>query len=537
MRGAPAADTGLTSTAPLAGPGLRALDWRYLLPRPVNGRFAHLVLFGAAPGVAERVRELGLADRVSEGEGDGADAVVALRGGRWTAAQVAQALGGDGVLYAELRAPWGAARWLRAVGVEPAASYSMSAAEGAYRAFVPVSVRGALPWLLRTRHVAPTPAAVLREHAARLLAAAGAGGVAGAATGVAVTGATGVYQGAAAAALAAARTRGVSSAALPLLLCAGGDRVICLPFEPGARVPSLVVKIPRSRAFGARVAAERGTMAAVRAALPGELAAAIAEPLGGHDEDGVEHTVERYLPGTMLMRTSGRWGRSAAARAEDLTIAASWLTRFHTATIADRAPWGSPAHEAWRRGTVAAYRQCFGPSAEAESLFAAAEQASAAAADRAVPIVWQHRDFTVWNLERDGDALRVLDWEGARPGPPLADLLHLLTSWFHVTRHAGSADGDARGFALALAALSEDQAAPPAAVAAVVRYCDALALDRRLRLPLAVYFATELAVRRADLLRSLGHDDVASPAVNPYRALVGVLARHGGRIAADSARI
>src|SRR6478672_10860387 len=50
-------------------------------------------------------------------------------------------------------------------------------------------------------------------------------------------------------------------------------------------------------------------------------------------------------------------------------------------------------------------------------------------AGEAVPVVWQHRDYAVWNLARSGDELAVLDWEGARPGPPLCDMLYLATTW------------------------------------------------------------------------------------------------------------
>ena len=49
--------------------------------------------------------------------------------------------------------------------------------------------------------------------------------------------------------------------------------------------------------------------------------------------------------------------------------------------------------------------------------------------DETLPLVWQHADFGPPNLYLDNEKVSVIDWETARRGPALQDLLYLVADW------------------------------------------------------------------------------------------------------------
>src|SRR6185295_8532168 len=141
-----------------------------------------------------------------------------------------------------------------------------------------------------------------------------------------------------------------------------------------------------------------------------------------------------------------------------------------------------------------------------------------------VPTVWRHRDFTPWNLLRDGSALAVVDWEGAQPGPPLCDLLHFAALWQQAARRVF--DGAERRPAR-LAAFGElfvrdgGGDLEESARRAITVYCRRLALGPQLLPVLLVATWAELAVR------------LAAPGgreATPEAAFVGALAAGAERL-------
>jgi aminoglycoside phosphotransferase (APT) family kinase protein len=102
------------------------------------------------------------------------------------------------------------------------------------------------------------------------------------------------------------------------------------------------------------------------------------------------------------------------------------------------------------------------------------------------PIVWQHRDFTPWNVLRNsGGHLSVLDWEGARPGPALFDLLHFVSHWDEMEADAVTPEERLRAFVRGA----------PASRREIARYCERLGIDPRFVPLLMVYTRVEIALR------------------------------------------
>jgi len=191
-------------------------------------------------------------------------------------------------------------------------------------------------------------------------------------------------------------------------------------------------------------------------------------------------------------------------RLSDLRLAAEWLGSFHVATTRERRRWGARENEEWLASYFSRYADAYGESSAERALRSRAIAEAERVAGVSLPIVWQHRDFAVWNLARAGDSLAVLDWEGARLGPPLCDLLHLVTTWDTVIRRP---TGQAQELHHLDALLLRDPGDEPyrrAARGAIERYMARLDLDARLFPILLLHHRLELAVRRADQIVDQG---------------------------------
>jgi aminoglycoside phosphotransferase (APT) family kinase protein len=69
---------------------------------------------------------------------------------------------------------------------------------------------------------------------------------------------------------------------------------------------------------------------------------------------------------------------------------------------------------------------------------------AAAAVEDLLPIVWQHADFGPWNVYVAGDRIGVIDWEAARHGPAVADLLYFLMHWTSASARLDTDDARVR---------------------------------------------------------------------------------------------
>jgi aminoglycoside phosphotransferase (APT) family kinase protein len=143
-----------------------------------------------------------------------------------------------------------------------------------------------------------------------------------------------------------------------------------------------------------------------------------------------------------------------------------------------------------------------------------------------VPMVWQHRDYGVWNLARSGNALAVLDWEGARLGPPLCDMLYLATTWDIAIRRPARLEEEIGNFGALFLAPPRSDVYRIAARDAIRRYLTKLDLDVGLVPLLLLHHRLELAVRRVDQLDDRGAAPSGRRRGDVWVAAVELLAEH-----------
>jgi aminoglycoside phosphotransferase (APT) family kinase protein len=184
-------------------------------------------------------------------------------------------------------------------------------------------------------------------------------------------------------------------------------------------------------------------------------------------------------------------------------------------------------------GPFEAYRQVFGVTDLEDQLFSLTRAYVTSIAGRPLPIVLQHRDFTVWNIARNGRELAVLDWEGTRPGPALCDLLHFVAHWYDTVHHAYDEAARQRCFRRLLFEPVHGDPFRKPVHDMIAGYMDRLGMDRRFLPLLLVYTWVELALRRADQQRLQEEPHSDSRVSNRYRAFVAILAQHAEQLFSD----
>ena len=441
---------------------LERLDWRFLLPPPPGGVRSHAVLLGGPAGLPDAAREAGLALRVSAElpEGPDADLIAILHGSPVPPEVAVRSLRAGGAVYFESREMRAAAR-LRRCGLTVTGAWAVWPEPERWEVCLPLAAPAAVRWFARTLHPAPTFRERMIQEGLRLLPGRSAAALL-----------TRFFALTATAGPALSRPALLADPGLPpelrrddlepALVTHGRERVLVLPFPRRGSAPAGVLKVSRLPAFNAKTEEEQAGMARVRAALgdPGrETAAAL--PAGGgvirHGDLAVG--IEEYAAGRPLLLTGGRIA--------DLKLAASWLAALHRRTESGRSPWGEREIATWIEEPCAAFRRRFGSGRGEDRLFAAAREWADGLRGRPFPLVLRHRDFTPWNLLRDGGRLRVLDWEGVRPGPPLCDLLHFLTHWGELARRAVDPEARLRAFCDTLVAPRPDDPVAAAAARAI----------------------------------------------------------------------
>src|SRR5262249_543265 len=135
-----------------------------------------------------------------------------------------------------------------------------------------------------------------------------------------------------------------------------------------------------------------------------------------------------------LAVSSARRGTPVAHRIADLDRLVTWLSELHRQGDPGRAPWDDVRRSQWVEAPLEAYAESFGTRAGEDRLFAEVRRRAASLSGAALPTVWVHMDLNTWNVIRDGRDLTIIDWAGARAGPPLVDLLYLVTCWSHEAR-------------------------------------------------------------------------------------------------------
>lgn len=252
----------------------------------------------------------------------------------------------------------------------------------------------------------------------------------------------------------------------PMLLTGGHrsiNKVVALEFAPGHLRPSVVTKFARVAEAEPGVEREAAVLARLAEERPGvEGVPAFRQRVRRCGRAGV---AEGALEGdSMLDRLTPKSFPELARRVTDLLIELA----------------GGGADGGGQRTTLDEHLQFFEEhfgSALDEDQLATLRSASAAAAG--LPVVWEHRDCSPWNVilaTRDRPAL--LDWESAEPeGLPGLDLVYFLANGAFVLDKALE-EGTTRATYRRLL----DPTTPYGAVMATesARYCEALKLDASL---------------------------------------------------------
>jgi aminoglycoside phosphotransferase (APT) family kinase protein len=500
------------ATAPL-----RAIDWRFVMPAPLGGRFEALLLLGAGDDVAQRVLETGLARQVllEPPHAGGVDAIVALHTASAQVVPLVALLRPGGTLYLEAERKLSRSRFvtprslegvLRASGLTPMGSYAIAPHPSRAMLYLPLGARGAMRWYMTTVFNPSTPQRRLIELGLSGARWIGQQRIASLWPYFAVTAVAGPSSARAASVLAddGVRAQLPRERLLPLVLADAGNRAVVLPFTGAGAAPVAVLKVPKLPVFNERTENEQRTLVAIRRSLNGDLLRTVPDPRGVVDWNGVSVALESYTDGEPLKRSSGRWGARLSSKLEDLRLAADWLGEFHSQTAFARSLW-SPQHaEDWILRPLDDYEQAFGATAGERQLFERCRSEAAALVGSQFCTVWHHRDFNVWNVFRaDGEA-RVIDWEGGRPGPPLCDLLHFSMHWNEVVKRKLALPRALDAFRSLFLQRNVGDRAGAAVHEAIASYMRRVNVDSRFVPLLLVYTTVELALRRRTQLRDQG---------------------------------
>lgn len=514
--------------------GARQVDWHLLLPHA--GRpFDHLLLLGGSPAVEDTIVRLGIARRVSRqpSKDRKADAVVILAGATGDLDAAVAQLQEDGVLYWEVdrrtRAhmaitPRRALSRIASLGLTPTGSYWVKPGFPNRNMYLPLRAAGAFRWYLDTLFRTPTLARRAVKTAARHIATA-FGGTSAIVPCYAVTAVRGDARQPALVELARKATGSIEGENLEAVLLASGEadwsRIVVLLFEEGADRPKVAVKLPRLAAFNEQIEREHHVIAELDTIEPRPPV-----PRSSLFQwNGLSVSAETCVSGSSL---NSRIGSSKRAAIDDLRAAAGWMSSFHEQT-GERTPADGWLREHLVDGLCARYAQTLGLTEAESQLFDAMEGALRSVAGDTLPIVWQHADFGPWNVYRDGDNISVIDWEGGRRGPALADLLYFVTHWSRAIAGRETAAERLRHFEEMFLSSVPTGPAAYAIHREVSEYMRRVAIPPSLYVFILTYMLIEQALERADRLTRLGKAD-ALRGDNMYCEYLAAVARHANRL-------
>ena len=513
----------------------RRADWHWLLPQA--GRpFNHLVLLGGSPALKDTVLALGIARRVSLEPAPGceADAVVILAGATGGLDSAVAQLSENGALYWEIdrrtrehmaTTPARARKRLSAVGLTPTGSYWVKPGFPRRNMYLPLNAAGAWRWYVDTQFSTPTLMRRAVKRGAQVAASLLKGAHAFAPC-YAVTAVRGLRAGVPAmVALARQATQSAHRDHLEAVLLANGgadwSRIVVLLFEPGMTQPTAAIKLPRLAVFNEHIEREHNVLAELDAIEPRP-----AVPRSSLFRwNGLSISTETCVRGSSLNSRAGSSTRSALV---DLRIAAGWLSEFHERTAAR-----TPARD-WLQahlidGLCARYAELFGLNAAESHLFDAMSRALHSVANNGLPIAWQHADFGPWNVYRDHASTSVIDWEVARKGPALVDLLYFVVHWSRAIAARDTPAARLRDFEQMFLRSVPSGRAACAAQREVAEYMRRLEMPRSLYVFLLAYMLIEQAIDRAERLTSLGRTD-SFRRDNMYCGYVAAVAQNADRL-------
>jgi hypothetical protein len=527
----------------MRAPSLRSVDWRFLLPAPQprevrlqpdrGKKFQHLVLLGGSRDDEICVHNLALADRVSTTveQGTAADAVIVRAEATVSIEDAMRALVPGGVFYWEIDrrrkrylglTPARADRRMSALGLQVTDAYWVKPGFRDCTMYLPLAARGAFDWYLKTLYRPMTPLRRVVKGGLRALSASRA--LASTVPCYAVVGGRGRPSGPALLEQVSRERLAGIDRLQPVVLAHGAaewNRLAVLLFEPGSDRPSVALKFPRQATFNRGVESEHTLLRQLAWRLGPALRASIpASSLFYWDDLAV--AIETCVPGASL---SSRATNGAGA-VEDLCLVVDWLSSFHDATILETAPAAPWLREHLINGVCRDFVATFDATSTERDLFARLARHLETANLGTLPIVWQHTDLGPWNVYRDSNRISVIDWEIARRGPGLADLLYFVTHWS--TAVTGHLEGGARVRHFESLFFSSNDSTLSAAIhQGLAEYMQHAGIAPSLLPYLLVYTILEQALDRKHRFELM--DDVATASSrdgNRYIDCLDVVARH-----------
>jgi Ser/Thr protein kinase RdoA (MazF antagonist) len=309
------------------------------------------------------------------------------------------------------------------------------------------------------------------------------------------------------------------------------NRIAILLFAPQSTTPTAVLKIARRPALNLIVEGEHQHLQEISSAVDRVLQQSLPSSVLFHWKD-LAVAIESCVPGATL---NSRTGAPARELLQDLQLATAWLARFHHAT-SEMVP-----ARAWMTRRLVGelcpeYAATFGLTDAERHLFRLAAARLEALGPLQLPIVWQHADFGPWNVYRHQTQVSVIDWEGARRGPALSDLLYFTLHWSMQVTGTATSNARLKQFEALFCGGLPSEPFHRAILTEVAAYTRQTHLRDALIPLLLLYTVLEQAVDLARRHASFGPPAAGSRADNPYVGYVRVLARHAHRLLGSEAR-
>jgi hypothetical protein len=529
-------------------PLLRHADWRWLLPPPRNRAFDHLVLWGGSEALAELLLSDGIAKRIScDDPGPGAADAVVLLHGSGTYPRLDRAvsmLGPDGVLYAEIdrrtsdgplrRSPARLHAALNRMGMSVTGMYWIQPSFRTRQTYIPIDRTGPLDWYLRTSAASSSRLAWMRTMTQRALLPFRRSAAVRLIRRYAVTAVAGptATRPQLSHLVREALPRELRAEPLHAVVVTNGaddlDRIVVLPFSDTGSRPLAVVKFPRLPDRNFLVEAEHQALDSLQPLLDDATRDALPRSFGLSRWGELSVGAESYVEGRSLAARSRSPMRSVRRKTQDFRLAAEWLTAFHLQAQAAQRSWAEADWDEHVRQPLHAYCEAYGRTPAEARLFSAVEAQRSVLLGTRLPLVWQHYAFAPWNVLRDGDRLRVFDWEGAALGLPLLDLWYFAVKWNEDVANARSESARLLAFRTLIGECSRPNTVPAHVERAVRTYVDHLGMHPAYRSIALVLLVVTRAI--SALERSGPAGGPRDRAANPRAAYVEEVANASGNL-------
>lgn len=493
---------------------MRRLAFLALLPMTTPCR--RVVLLGADDDLLQAARDAGIAESIDTkiGRPDSADLVVVLAGeqsvGDVDVVDVAREVKAGGLVWWETdrtavgehrRTPQRLLRRFAQHGLAVCDVHLLRPHPNRAEWYVPLAHRGALRWFSDSLHAAHTWRQLMVTVAMRAASYLGPRALGAIVPFHAVLARrTGEWNMAPAAATDGSYVH--RHADHLALLSHGGDRSVLVAFVDGSPTPTFVAKVPNGLSAVGSIADENEMTNAVRRHVGAPLDSSIPRSFVNVDEHGVA-LVQEVMHGRSLARLIGLPERHLESKTNDLFAVTRWIGDLHSRPVDADHRWGE-TDIARLETELDAFAGRFALSDDESELFTRTRRLAEELRGAVVPAVWEHGDFTPWNVLRDGDDIRVVDWESTRVGWPLCDLLRFTDQWHAGLLGAVTTAERAAARAAMVCPPSDASPATRAARLAIDSYVHRLRLPPTLEAVLQVGCLAAMAVRHDDRRRRAG---------------------------------